>query len=241
MTKMPRFCDDLVGLGRRRAVGALGDEPARFGWILFTRLAGHLVLDGRRDEDVDFLLDPGVARQHLVAEAGRPSSCRSLPNWSVMPMSSSDRRRPSCGRCRRSGRRWSQQETQMTLPPSLVKRSNGVLRDVAEALDRRRGLGDVDAEHLEGLADRVDDAVAGRLGPSERAAHADRLAGDEAGVLGRRGSSRTRRASRACAAGWSSRRGPGRPGRARCCGRSGAPSRGRCAPARACSGCAGRR
>ena len=41
-----------------------------------------------------------------------------------------------------------------------------------------------EAHFLEGLADGVDEAVAGGLGPAERAAHAHGLAGDEAGILG---------------------------------------------------------
>ena len=122
----------------------------------------------------------------------------------------------------------------MTLPPSFWKSRTAY----CETLPKPWTLGDRLREarcpaRLQRLAHRVDDAVAGRLGAAERAAHADRLAGDEAGVLAAVDRLRTRRASRACAGGWSSRRAPARPGRGRRCAPPGAPSRGRSAPARA--------
>ena len=59
---------------------------------------------------------------------------------------------------------------------------NRVLRDVAEALHGGLRLRDVDAHLLQRLAQGEDGAVAGGLGAAERAAHADRLARDEAGA-----------------------------------------------------------
>jgi hypothetical protein len=70
------------------------------------------------------------------------------------------------------------------LAAELGEELDGVLRDVAEALNGGGGRLELDAHLLEGLADRVDEAVAGGLGPAERTAHAHGLAGDEAGVLG---------------------------------------------------------
>ena len=63
--------------------------------------------------------------------------------------------------------------------PDLLVELDRVLGDVAESLHARRRVAGREVELLEGLAHREDHAVAGGLGAAERAAHADRLAGDE--------------------------------------------------------------
>ena len=79
---------------------------------------------------------------------------------------------------------WSQQETQTDLAAVFLVKLDGVLRNIAESLERGAGLLDVDAHFVQGFAHGVDDAVPGGLGAAQRTAHAHRLAGDEAGVLG---------------------------------------------------------
>ena len=55
------------------------------------------------------------------------------------------------------------------------------LADVAEALDRDARTRQLEAQPACGVLDRVDDALAGRVGSADRAADRDRLAGDDAG------------------------------------------------------------
>jgi hypothetical protein len=65
----------------------------------------------------------------------------------------------------------------------LLVQLDGVLCDVAEALHARDGVLGPNPEFLQGFSQREDHTVTRRLSPTLRAAHADRLARDEAGVL----------------------------------------------------------
>src|SRR4030042_1975203 len=59
--------EDRVGLRRRRAVGAFGQD-LDLGLDLLDGLGVDLVLQGAGEEDVDVLLDPGVAGEAFVLE-----------------------------------------------------------------------------------------------------------------------------------------------------------------------------
>ncbi len=68
-------------------------------------------------------------------------------------------------------------------PAELAVQFNGVLGDVAEPLNGRHRVLGPQIQLLEGLADREHHAVARGFLPPQRAAHAHRLAGDEARIL----------------------------------------------------------
>ena len=69
----------------------------------------------------------------------------------------------------------------MTLPPSSVKSWIAYCATLPKPCTLASVSRRLHPEHLQRLADGVDDAVAGRFGASERPAHADRLAGDQPG------------------------------------------------------------
>src|SRR5690606_31583981 len=68
------------------------------------------------------------------------------------------------------------------LAAELLEEFHGVLGDVPEALHAGYHVLGVYTHLLEGFADGEDHAVTGRLSAPQRAAHAHRLAGDEARV-----------------------------------------------------------
>ena len=74
--------------------------------------------------------------------------------------------------------------------PGLVEQPCRRLADVAEALDGDRGARQAEADPARGVLDGVDDALAGRVGPADRAADRERLAGDDARAPSSPGASR---------------------------------------------------
>ena len=59
--------NNLIGIGSGRAVGALGDNLHVLA-DLVDILAGDLIFDSRRDEDIDILFDPGFTGKNFVTE-----------------------------------------------------------------------------------------------------------------------------------------------------------------------------
>ena len=183
MTKTFALLEDLVRLRRRRAVRPFGDERdvrADLAGVV----AADLVLERGRDQDVDVLLEPCVAGR--ACSKPRPFAfCLSIaPNLSVIPCSSSkSHARRRGGRCTTSG------PPGPTTRPRRPCRRAGVYSWIAycATLPKPCTLAVVPSGVLpcafERFAQRVDDAVAGGFGASERAAHADRFAGDEPGMM----------------------------------------------------------
>jgi hypothetical protein len=182
MTKMPR---SLMTASASGVVGPLAPSPMTLtrAAILLDRLGVDLVLQGAGQEDVDVLLDPGVAVEPLILEGlGLGLVDAAEPVGDGQQLLEADAALLAVGVGGLVGLVPAGDADD--LAAELGVQLDGVLGDVAEALDGRLGLGDVQAQLLEGLADGEDEAVSRGLGPAERSAHADGLAGDEAGVLG---------------------------------------------------------
>ena len=171
---------DLVGFGRGRAVGAFGDHAHALG-DLRRVVAADLVLDRRRDQDVDLLFQPGVAGQ-LSKPMSSAFFLSMAPNLSVMLRSSSNftpaaRRNVACPvgsgptttpprlslpAAYRAGSRTARRSRNPARSPSFPPESSRRPSALRGSYRRRRSRS---------------------LRASERAAHADRLARDQAGMM----------------------------------------------------------
>jgi hypothetical protein len=170
----------LVRLGGRRPVRRFRhDAHARTDPPDVVRR--DLLLQRRGDQHVDVLFDPRLARQHFIATLESP-----------LPIDAAEAVRhrqqlleiDARGPAEREGLllRVIPRGDAQHLHPDADEQLDRVLRDVAEALHRGDRLARLHAELAQCFANRVDHAVAGRFLPPLRAAHLDRLAGDEAGI-----------------------------------------------------------
>ena len=168
-TGMPRSARIAVAVDRRRAVRALGDEPAA--QVAGVR-AGDLILARGEHEDVALELEQLLVRDPLDAvlvalERAVLGDVR-VQRRDVEPVRS-EARRPRCRR-RRSRARPCSCSSVAAIPPTLPK-----------PCTTQRCSASVPAEPLARALDHHHDAGSRRLVPEDRAADRDRLAGDDLG------------------------------------------------------------
>jgi hypothetical protein len=174
----PAFDDLILGLGRGRAVGALGDYPDAVGNCRDIVIC-NLMLECCGNQDLDLSRKPGFAIQYLVAEI--PSLVgsdiaeairRFFQFLKIDPVRFAVRHGLArvCVPARYTGHRTA----------DLVVELDGVLGDRTEALNTGGCRSGLDAKFLERLAEIVDEAVACRLQSSEGTTGAKGLAGDRA-------------------------------------------------------------
>jgi hypothetical protein len=143
-----------------------------------------LILERRRDEDLDFLPEPSVAGQRFIAESLRLTAV-DLPVdvGGRAQLLQIDAVRFAVGVT----------HPVLVIPTrdalhaaaqALVE-GDGVLRHVAESLEARPGFAWIELEIAQRLAHGDHDPVAGRLFAPEGAAQADRLPGDDARAVSR--------------------------------------------------------
>ena len=148
----PALGEDRVGLDRRRAVRALGDElRVDRGRVLLR----ELILARGEHEDVareleqlrvrDVLARPGSPRASRARRSTRARAARSSPSSSTTPPEMS--------------------ETAITRRPLAASSLRGDAADVAEALHDAALVGELPAEPLARALDHHHDADAGRLVP----------------------------------------------------------------------------
>src|SRR6185503_13147375 len=154
----------LGGIGRRRAIGAFDDH---LGLDLRSVVDGDLVLERRRDQDVDIRLEDVRALQRLAALKAVDRLVLADPLdqlGDVQSLGVVDAALP-VGDADDGG-------------PFLRQQISRDRADVAEPLHRDRGPLDREADVLRRLARRDHHAAAGRFATAERAAQFHRLAGD---------------------------------------------------------------
>src|SRR6266566_1967128 len=155
-----------VGLGRRRAIRRLGDEPR----LDVSGVAGRdLVLEGGRDEDVAVDLE-----DLLVVDVGRAG--QALDRAMLLLPGDHPADVETGGIVDATGRVGHGDDGRALLGDEL----RGDRAGVAEALDRDPRLRQLDPEMAGCLDDAIDGATGGRLVATLRPAEADRLAGHDA-------------------------------------------------------------
>ncbi len=73
------FLEHRIGLRSRRTICALGDDPG-LGVDTTDVVTGDLVLERRRNENLCFLIEPGVALENLRNRLPQPSPCELCQN-----------------------------------------------------------------------------------------------------------------------------------------------------------------